>query len=564
MKATKKVSLRKNQIPLKNKITEGFNKNNRVLLYALCGVGKTILALSVIEDIVKSGKRVAVSTYGRAEIRKHWYEKIKNYSSDLLKDLQIVCSKEDAVKLNKLKIHAVSNGEVSDTKLFTIFIPQTINPDSNTTVNSIDPNSKLGKFDYIIIDEAHEFLETSRADNEDGRLKRIINTYSHKKTKYLGLTGTGFELIQEGKFFHKSELVIYDVVDALGDKAIVNCESSVEYFKFTLPSDCYNSSEELTARGAKRIDNFFRKDGLNNKGKNLLKKRSFFSKKIESLLGEIKKGEKVLVILPKGLNCIEGIANTISMCDKGAAVIKNSKIDKNLRDSNEEEFKNSPKTNFLLVVDMCGTGWDFPKLDVVIDLTFTRNPKVMIQRLARGIRTFDSKIKSRYIYAVDQSVGAQKAQFYLARAMMLTARSQILGGDINRVNLSLLNNQVSLDDLTGEPTRIAPISLLDMQACETGQRKNCGEISFEDVIAFEKNTVREILIKNKIYHQIKQSDVEDVINFIMKEHEEKDDYILLDKFKKEFPLIYKKAFAKKSSKEIIREIKALRGRVNEN
>ena len=141
------MKLRPYQERLLKEVKEALNRNTRVLLYALCGCGKTVIALTLIRELIKQGKRVAVSCYSMKDIRKQWRDEIKSNFPDLWGELQIVCSTQDVPDYIAKGIPAVSNGNVSRTKLLTIFIPQSIK------------DADMGKFDMMVIDEAHERLE---------------------------------------------------------------------------------------------------------------------------------------------------------------------------------------------------------------------------------------------------------------------------------------------------------------------------------------------------------------------------------------------------------------------
>ena len=79
----------------------------------------------------------------------------------------------------------------------------------------------------------------------------------------------------------------------------------------------------------------------------------------------------------------------------------------------------------MVVINMCGTGWDFPALDNVVDLTFTKNPKLIIHRLSRAIRKYRGKKISKYIYCADQSKKEAEVVFYICRALELTTKEGI-------------------------------------------------------------------------------------------------------------------------------------------
>jgi hypothetical protein len=74
---------------------------------------------------------------------------------------------------------------------------------------------------------------------------------------------------------------------------------------------------------------------------------------------------------------------------------------------------------------MCGTGWDYPGLTNVVDLTFTSNPKLIIHRMSRTTRKFPGKQKGFYVYCADQSKKDGKSVYYLTRALELMTEKGI-------------------------------------------------------------------------------------------------------------------------------------------
>lgn len=554
-----------------NKIIKGFKKNKKVLLYALCGSGKTVITLAIIEKWIKEGKRIAISAYARREIRDQWYDTIKKCAPYLIKHVQFVCASSEINDFIRAGYkNVVCNGNVNPKTPITIFIPQ-----------SIDINSNLGKFDYIVIDEAHEYLEVENKKG-DGELVKIMNTYSKKTTKYLGLSGTGFELLRKNKFFEScneenNTLVLYDVVDGMRDNAIVNCEARVEFFRFDIPEDCYNKSGDLKSTNKslnKWKHSFFKKDNLNKKGKKLLgKEAAFFSFKIENIIKEFnKKNQKVLIILPSGLSYeVEmGVAHAINTAtgNERSAVVKTLKSvkDNTQRSKNEERFRQlNSGTNFMVVVGMCGTGWDYRDLDAVIDLSLTRNPKVMIQRMARAIRTGDKKEKklAKYVYVVDQAVDPNKAQYYLVRAMMLTARRQIISGDINSVYEELIRKKkIKLDSL-GNPDSISPITYEDIGRYDTGQQKMFGrKITMADIAKYNSDDSLRVTFITAMIEMcnLMTDDHKKQFNKILEKCHTQlmNDEQILTTFKKELKDVYLMTFGKTTPKKIIKEMTNLK------
>jgi superfamily II DNA or RNA helicase len=487
---SKRVTLKPFQGILKKKMHLGFRRNNKVLVNALCGTGKTLLAESLIEDIVAEGKRVAISTYSVMDIRKQWYEKIEQYSSDLIKHTQIVVSKADFAKNRDRSLPLVCNGNISNKKLITIFIPQSI-------------KSHMGIFDYIIIDEAHEYLDKGT------QLKEIIKNHSHKNTKFLGLTGTGHELIGAERFFEGSELVIYDMLTGLRDGAVNKCEFHIEAFKFELPKNCYKKNE-LNNTGCSRVKRAF----INKRGKKLLKEPSYVAAKLTSLINNVK--GKTLVVIPHGRGLEKLICNHINVeigKNREVAVYKTTSLDQLTIDRNEAKFRKMDSGyDFMVVKDMCGTGWDFPELLNVIDFTFTKNPGVMVQRAARAIRKVnpnESSYKkpgtSGYYYCIDQTKSINETAWFISYAMSLTIEMCFRGyqsGALKGVPRDIFDK--ILDGLSGYKKDSIKFSFDDLLKCEEVKHKRVRTITLKDIIT--SNVTVDKYLRSDIIDYISKED----------------------------------------------------------
>jgi len=406
-----KTKLRDYQEKILTEIIEKFKTRSKGLLSACCRTGKTIISLFLVRHYIKQGKRVAVCTYNKKEIRSQWISSILKSKIIPANSFQVVCAARDIADYIEAGIPAVSNGNVYNKKPVTLFIPQSISEDNN-----------MGKFDYIIIDEAHEHLDVDKKLSKVQQLKTIIKKYSKKTTKILGLSGTGFELLKKGSFFEDSPqtfTVIYDMPEALNQGIITDCDISVEYFNFTLKNEFYKSNE-INKKGVDYL-----KTNINARGKRLLKSAPLKATKLKEVLD--KAHGKTLVIVPQKME--EHITNLINLL-KGpdSAVSKTSRLSADEQRKNEAQFKNSPITNYMVVIRMCGVGWDYPELETVIDLTFTKSPKALIQWMSRVLTNHDIKTKKipKYIYCADQSKSEFEARYYIHVALYLTTKEGIL------------------------------------------------------------------------------------------------------------------------------------------
>ena len=352
-------------------------KSKKVLVAANCGLGKTFIGSSIIRDFVKRGKRVVVSAYSLNEIKISWLEKIIAHNLIQPKDLQVV-SNDTSLNKKYPKIRFVKRSEIDKSIPVTVIIPQSVR------------KTDLENVDLFVIDEAHEYLEV-----EDGKLVGIIKEASHKETRIVGLTGTAHDLLDKEIFNREDpdvDFVIRDIFFALKTKTILPTEVHLEYFEFPIKKE------------------FYKKDGtLNNRGTKLLSSKLFKQLQLKEVLKKCSNSKKTLVIVPRGDKINEALKYFIdSEIDKSCTVMKSSKQEDSLNRDAEIQFRKNPNIKFMVVVDMCGTGWDFNELDNVIDLTFTKNRKLIIQRMNRPCRYFEGK-KPRYFYCTDQSKHSYEA-----------------------------------------------------------------------------------------------------------------------------------------------------------
>ena len=156
--------------------------------------------------------------------------------------------------------------------------------------------------------------------------------------------------------------------------------------------------------------------------------------KLEQILKDVD-GKTVVRVSPTPAS--ENVSNEEVICNainvrmgSDSAVFVSSRLSDEEQRHNELMFRNSPNTNFMVVVDMCNTGWDFPELNNVIDLTFTKNPAIILQIMSRTIRKADGKTKQpRYIYCADQSKSELEVLFYIGGALELTTEEGIRNYD---------------------------------------------------------------------------------------------------------------------------------------
>jgi len=354
-----------NLYPWQKKITKEtiskFKEIKKILWAINCRLGKTIMACDMACDLGKLDYRILISAFNKNEIKMGWVDKI--FKNNLIPPelLQVVVSKSDLKKVQKdyPGVNFVTRKNIDKTKPITIILPQSVEP------------GDVGKVDFIIIDEAHEYLEvrvlTDAQKIEDGKLKKIIKRASRKNTCMLGLSGTAHELTQKGIFSKNTHLIVRDAVFAIKQEMVLPFAVSLEYFDYNIKESEYNKKGNL------------KRDALKSLNSKILHKD-----RLKEVLKKIPKKYKTLVIVPHGKRMVKPMASFIeSIYGPNTVVTKTYHDTTDMKKKTEKLFEKHPNCKFLVVEMMCGTGWDFPRLDCVVDLSLTRNVKLIMQRIFR-------------------------------------------------------------------------------------------------------------------------------------------------------------------------------------
>jgi len=341
-----------------------FKRVKKILWAINCRLGKTIMACDLACDFAKQGLRVLISAYNKNEIKMGWVEKI--YKNNLIPPelLQVVISKSDLKKESAKYpgVNFVTRNNLDKAKPISIILPQSVNP------------GDVGKVDLSIVDEAHEYLEVrvlkkvrDRQVEEYGKLKKILKRATRKNTCTLGLSGTAQDLVRKSMFSKNTHYIVRDAVFAIKKGMVLPFAVSMEYFDYNIKESEYNKNGNL------------KKDALKSLNSKILHKD-----RLREILKKVPKRYKTLVIVPHGKKMVKPMASFIESIYGANSVVTNTYKDTaTVRNKSESIFENDPRCKFLVVELMCGTGWDFPRLDCVVDLSFTRNIKLIMQRIFR-------------------------------------------------------------------------------------------------------------------------------------------------------------------------------------
>lgn len=339
-------------------------------------------------------------------------------------------------------------------------------------------NRIVGKYDLIIVDEAHEnyFAKT---------IQGII-----KKTgvqKEILLTGTPSKFIGNNKF--KLHFV------ALSDL----CESYIPKLRIDIiESDYewngnYNESKELKT-------NFVFKDSSTEKS---------LKKTFDVIFNRSKKNEKTIIVCRNinQSNSVKNYLNNIGI----SCEISNSENDKS--SDKISDFKNN-LFNILIVVNRARLGYDDADLINLIDMSGTLNPNIIYQMFARLLRG-SNYTQKYYIRLTSKHDNVYNSEIATSVALMLTHRQYIqkFNGKTFFLNELLTNDDFFVKKSTNlkkhlksEPTKQTSKKLL---------------IETDDVISFFKEVIDNKEKYVGIYKFCKVQDVLKELNIYTRKEQSK-------------------------------------------
>ena len=162
-----------------------FKKINRVLWNAKMRFGKTLCGLQVIKE--HDFRRTLILTH-RPVVNEGWYDDFKKIFTEK-KSSFLYGSKEKGETFNSLE----KKIKERNTKYIYFISIQDLRG-SETVGGDFEKNDKIfsTKWDFIIIDEAHEGTQTELGEN-------VISELKNKDTKILELSGTPFNLFNKYK-----------------------------------------------------------------------------------------------------------------------------------------------------------------------------------------------------------------------------------------------------------------------------------------------------------------------------------------------------------------------------
>lgn len=315
------MKLRKYQTTILEGIGKSLKKNKKTVLAATTGSGKTEIIIKFIKE--HSDKRFLILTHGQRTIK-------QNFASRL--------------QLRKVKhTSIVSSADLpgSNKDNVVVALPQNIHKYV----------SKLNKFDYLVVDEAHQFY------GEEKRMYGKILEWH--KGKQILITATHYNLDGEKVYFSKEQ--------ALQAKMLMDTDVDLIGVKENLDDDSFTAAGEL--------------------------------RETEDLTEHSYK--KVLSVVDGSVNTLVITHNT-NFASKMARKLRAKGIDAEVSDcytdvdSDELTAFKAGRRKVLVVVMRGNIGFDYPNLQHIVDVSYTKNLSRIEQLMGRLSRkSTDKTIKTK-------------------------------------------------------------------------------------------------------------------------------------------------------------------------
>ena len=344
--------------------------NSNVLLAAAPNAGKTFMASFVINELIKNNKRVLCSVHGTNILKKQFYNSI--------------C---EIVGFENISVYDVTDLSLYDSsKPVQVMIYQNIKQMEECV-------SEFGKFDYLIVDEAHKFYDGNNMETICSKF--VIGNH-------LLLTGsptTFKERVDSGEIVAKyiSASLIESVHEGQYDKDII--------------LDVVSNDVHLTT-------NDYNQDGeVISKSEHKLKNNELI---LDSLLVDDFGKTIIFVKQISQANKIERYLNKRNILN----FISHSEVDKD--SVNIYEFRNNytgVDNVVLIVVGRATEGFDDPNVSI-IDITYSKNVDTLYQRYSRAIRKRVDSVNKRYVKVVPNNDNSAEVFIHIMTAVLMLLKQE--------------------------------------------------------------------------------------------------------------------------------------------
>jgi len=425
------------------------------------GAGKSYIMAQVCAELIKENPeiKIGLSAAFRTHLR---IQHLAKFSESGLKNV----------------ITSVGCGQATDTsKNVFIFNPQAINSIKELPF----------KFDLLLLDEAHLGLSKNAV-----LLRSILKECCKRKAVVVASTATSWELEATDGYFHGCPVLRRGLHQGIED-GMVASNLRLSFHQTTLKLDlnlgenAYDTQGELRAAVGK---------------KNKAKLKKLCRTKMERLLTshDAQLGPKVLVIVPPGDDCV--LAKQVSTFLSGKSkdnqeqsawlTGKHSKAEE---ESILRSFQLDPRQRFLVVVGKCGVGFDMPGLTSLVDMTLSRNTKVLVQRLGRVGRRNKNDVE-KYFFYLFEGLSDLKAELILNRLVVFSKANYPADKDknLNDVKIRLSGERVfktdeeTVFDFSHLAEFVEQTTLMSKSYNDLSREGEWSSKTFAEMIAFVKKS----------------------------------------------------------------------------
>jgi len=314
------VSLQSHQVPVFNDVNSQLAAYNRSLLAAMTGFGKTEVAVKLIQGYVQAGKRVLVLAHGQDVLRRNFSDRLERY------------------KVPHCRLDNGKGAEMAQAWNVVVTLPQT----------AYRNMAKLGAFDLIVVDEAHQLYNTEK------KMYAAISAAHSGQWFLLTASHYGMETPEVKSFFSMEEAL---AIDALQDVTVRIQEIDAKIKDSDYTADNELKQETRVSFKARAVADYLTADRL------------------PALV--ITHNIRAAKDVEKQLKKVPGLKGKVARSDS-----------KNDRDSDIlKDFANpNGRTKVLVVVYRANLGFDMEHLATVIDASYTQNVvrvQQMVGRLTR-------------------------------------------------------------------------------------------------------------------------------------------------------------------------------------
>jgi len=336
-----------------------FETEKEVLLGMCTGSGKTVTTHFVIDDFLKTNpnSRVLVLAHGQTILR-------ENFKKPGIVDF--------------FEVKPGFNIEEAKMARAVLAIPQTIS------------GKDLGKFDLLVVDEAHHFYNSKSVDKiKKGIKKRLLLTASH------------------GKFNCKK--LLFSTLEAYQMGMVTNCNIELVNAAWEFTYDDFNKKNNNLKAAA--ITNYNQTEETLKSLHEKLISLSLFNPKLNKIGSKLPSigGLRKTMIIARDYKMSKQIDAFFSKLYPGMVLRSESKEDQG--SENIEKFCNNNQYQILVVINRGTLGFDLSELQVVVDMSGSRSVDVIQQSLGRVLRKCDD-LKKTFIKVMPTSME------YYTRAIM--------------------------------------------------------------------------------------------------------------------------------------------------